>query len=1124
MQVWLLGDFELHYNGDTVTTINSARLQSLLAYLLINRSSPQLRHHIAFQFWPDTTEAQARTNLRKLILLLRRALPDADSFLHVTNKSVQWRPEAALDLDVARFEQGCAAQESPQAWQTAVNLYRGQLLPSSYDDWILPVRERLHQMYVETTDRLIDRFETEHDFQQAIHYAQHLLRQEPLREPTYRKLMRLYMSLGERSSALRIYHSCTTNLRRELDVEPSAETQALYQQLMGVKTAHSPSLPETAPFPTEVPVAPTTASIFGRVAEWQELISLWSNLTPPQSRFVLITGEAGIGKSHLAEQYLHWANKRGVTVARTRSWSGEGRLAYTAVADLLRSEGLRPQITDLNDVWLEHISRLLPELREEKPHLPIPAPLQEDWQRQQFFEALTRAVTAHHKPLLMLFDDLQWSDGQTLEWLHFVLRYRYDQPLLVVGAARVGAMVDNEALTRLLLSLRQNDQMSEIELRPLDQEDVAMLASQVTGQELDLELAEQLYRRTEGNPLFVVEAVRAGIRLDENEQAREETASDVVDSMPPKIKAVIQSRFTQLSPLAQELASIAAVIGRSFTFSVLAGAAEHDESALIIGLDELWRRRVVRELEAATYDFSHDYIREFVYEYLSPIRRRILHQRVAHALEEVYRDKTEEVYGELAVHYEHARADEQATVYRLRAGQSALDNYAFEDAIRHFQRAVDLSEEAESFAEAHLGLSRAYFASDEPDLALTHVVHAKRYVAEQSQQNARLCHLEAEIHFARYEIEPAISAASAAQHIAEAVGDQEIVCQCLSLLGQTYSARGEVDTEIKLIHQALDICRKTQNRWREGRTLADLGWLQAQRGEFVDAVASADQARQILSTTEDLAGLAFAWNVLGRAYGGCGSYTAAFAAFRQSQTLATAIDHKFLLAQVPNMLGWLYQQLCDYAQAFAHDQEGVSLARSWEKMPAEISARINVALDHLYLGNPDHALAQLHQIQNQIEQTKYGFHSWRWRLRLLYAQGLCQLGLQRPTAAYELALEGLELSRSTTSNKYVALNQALLGNASLALGQKHEAISALTSAVELADKIAYQPLRWERRWTLATIYTTEGDHEQARSWTRQAKQIIDDIADDLDETPLRSTFLGSSRVRAILQANIGADG
>ena len=1112
LQIRLLGTCELRYGNDDITAVDSARLQSLLAYLLLHRSAPQLRQHVAFLFWPDTTEAQARTNLRKLLLLLRRALPDADQFLHVTTKTVQWRADAPLELDVDQFEQNCAADESPAAWQAAVDLYQGNLLPSCYDDWILPVREGLHQTFVETSDRLIERLEAAHEFKRAVHYAQRLLRHDPVRETAYRQLMRLYARLGERSSALRAYHDCATMLRRELDVEPNAETQSLYQHLMDAET-----IPAASPLAADPPIAEHTVSLFGRAAPWQTLQSLWSRLAPGRPHLVLITGEAGVGKTHLAEEYLHWAHQRGATVVRTRSWSGEGRIAYAPVTGLLRSDVLRPQLAGLGDVWLAQIARLLPELREERPDLPYPQPLQEAWQRQQFFDALARAIMVRHEPLLLLFDDLQWCDGQTLEWLRFLLRSHYGKPLLIVGTARVEDIAEHEALAALRLSLRQADQLTELELLPLNQADATLLATQMAGRRLEPEIAERLYRKTEGNPLFIVEAVRAGVRADDAAHAGAWSLFDRADAMPPRVQAVIQARLAQLSPLAQELAGVAATIGRSFTFAVLARAVQQDEAALIRGLDELWRRRVVREQETDAYDFSHGSIREVVYDRLSPIQRRMLHRNIAQAIEEVYKGRLDEVCGELAVHFEHAGARPQAVAYRLRAGNHALDAYALEDALRHFTRALALADAPALQADAYLGLGRAQFARDELDTALTNISQAQSLV-EMDDRRARLYHLQAEIHFARYEVDRAESAALAAQQSAEAMGDQEIVCQSLSLLGQICSARGDLGKEVVLITRALTICRQTQNRWREGRTLADLGWLQAQRAEFAEAVVLAGQSLSILETTDDRAGVAFAWNVLGRAHGGCGNYAAAFAAFRHSREIAATIDHKFLLAQVPNMLGWLHRQLCDYGGALALDRQGVELAQRWEKTPAEISACINVALDLLHLDDPERAMAQLLQVQRQIERKAFGFHGWRWQLRLLHAQGLCRLALQEPEPACALAREGICLANATTSRKYVALNQALVATAQAQIGQTDEAIATLTSALELADEIGYQPLRWESRWRLAKLHAAAGHPDRSRPWLQQAVQIVHAIADGIDQTPLHVIFFTSPPVQAVIRA------
>jgi tetratricopeptide (TPR) repeat protein len=848
------------------------------------------------------------------------------------------------------------------------------------------------------------------------------------------------------------------------------------------------------------------------------LQTLWENLEPGYPHLVLITGEAGIGKSRLAEEFLYWANQRGATVARTRSWAGEGRIAYAPVTNLLRSEVLRPQLARLNDIWLAQIARLLPEVREERQELPHPDPLQEEWQRQHFFDALVRAILIHNKPLILLFDDLQWCDQQTLEWLRFLLHSGDGKQLLVIGTARIEAIADNESLVATVRNLRQADQITEVELAPLDQSDVTLLANRMAGRPLEAELLAQLYRKAEGNPLFVIETVRAGIRAEGETHPGAAASPETKGSVPPKIQAVIQSRLAQLSPAAQELTAVAATIGRSFTVAVLAGAWRQDETSLIWGLDELWRRRIVREQGADAYDFSHDRIREVVYEQLSPTLRRMLHRHVAQAIEQLYSANLDELSGELGLHFERAGENEKALRYWLRAANHALDTHALGEALSDFERALLLAENPSLQADAYFGLARTHFALDALETALSNVAQAQRLLAAADPRSTKFFHLQAEIYFAQYEIDQAQLAALAMQQAAGAAGDQEALCQSLSLLGQICSARGDLDQEITLITRALHLCRQGQNRWREGRTLADLGWLQAQRAEFAAAVASAEQALAILETTDDRAGVAFTWNVLGRAHGGGGSYNAAFAAFRRSQEVATTINHKFLLAQVPNMLGWLHEQLCDYAGALALDQQGLEMAERWGKTPAAISARINMATDLLNLGDPQAALSQLLDVQRQIEQKSFGFHGWRWQLRLLYGEGLCRLALGQAEQACALARAGITLAKSTTSRKYVAFHQALLGMAQAQIGAAEDAISSLASAIEVADEIGYQPLRWEGRCHLAGIHAATGQPDQAQILLHRAEQIVDTIAGALTPPPLRSIFLSSAPVQAITQA------
>ncbi len=249
LHIHLLGDFLLVSGDKPVTTVTVPRLQSLLAYLVLHRIAPQDRSHLAFLLWPDSTEAQAHTNLRKLLYQLRQAFPDADHFLQANKHSLQWQTttHASWTLDVQDFEQALAQAEQAeqtqdtkamrQALDQVMHVYRGDLLPNCYDEWILPERDRLRQMYLQAAERLIALLEQERDYDAAITAAQQLLRHEPLHEATYRQLMRLYALRGDRAAALRVYHTCARILERELGAEPGKATQAAYESLLQSDTS-----------------------------------------------------------------------------------------------------------------------------------------------------------------------------------------------------------------------------------------------------------------------------------------------------------------------------------------------------------------------------------------------------------------------------------------------------------------------------------------------------------------------------------------------------------------------------------------------------------------------------------------------------------------------------------------------------------------------------------------------------------------------------------------------------------------------------------------------------------------------------------------------------------------------
>lgn len=673
IQVRLLGGFDFIYGAKPVSGLNTPRLQSLISFLLLHRQSSVSRQQLAYLFWPDSTDAQARTNLRHLLHSLRKSLPDSDQFIKADQHTLLWQGDSHLDLDVQSFEKLANQIDSASALQDAIDLYSGDLLPDIYDDWVIPERKRLRELYLSSLERLTILLETERKYTAAIQSALQLLEQDPMRESNYRRLMRLHVLKDDRAGALRIFHACVATLQRELDVEPSQETKRAYRRLLNLQDQSEPVKP----------VGYKAAPLVGRYEEWGLLQNLWKQTKPGHPHMALVAGEAGIGKTRLAEELLRWTSRQGIYTAEAHCFAAQDELAFAPLSAWLR-QGSMPE---LDPVWLVELSRLLPELKIDNPSVPEPEPMRENWQRLRLFEALAHAFLDGRRTVLLFLDDLQWCDRDSLDWLHYLLNLPSYQPSLVakhkvvlLGTLRSEEESANPRFAELLISLRGTNDLTEIHLSPLDEDETSVLASHLAGEPLAPGDATRLYQDTEGNPLFVVEMIRAGLSED----------------TPPRVQAVIATRLAKVSSSARQLADLAAVIGRQFTFPVLIEASDHSESTLVKALDELWQRRIIRERGAEDYDFSHDKIREVVYTALSTAQRRWLHKRAAQSLEAVYQTSLDAVSGQIARHFEFTGLTEQALDYYLRAADVARKVYANPDAIAYYNRALNLLDTGKS--------------------------------------------------------------------------------------------------------------------------------------------------------------------------------------------------------------------------------------------------------------------------------------------------------------------------------------------------------------------------------------------------------------------------------------------
>lgn len=365
------------------------------------------------------------------------------------------------------------------------------------------------------------------------------------------------------------------------------------------------------------------------VGRRQELASLQDRLEAARAGdggLVLIAGEAGIGKTRLAEAVASEAEQSAVRVLWGRAWEGAGAPAFWPWVQILRPLTLdRPLPTvraELGSGAVD-IAHLMPEVRERLADLPVPHNIEPEQARFRIFDAVTRFLqrASQVQPLLLVLDDLHWADTPSLLLLQYLIHQLGEARLLVLGAYRDVELGRRHPITEVLTSFRRMPMVERLRLRGLDQTAVQQLLDTLFGQEAspqDTALARALVRETDGNPLFVVEIVRhlqeTGRLQQRDGRWTSDTAVVTGLDLPQGVREVIGRRLSLLSETTNQILATAAVLGREFELTVLGQAVGLEEDALVEAIEEALAAQVIVEPPArgARYSFSHGLIRQTV--------------------------------------------------------------------------------------------------------------------------------------------------------------------------------------------------------------------------------------------------------------------------------------------------------------------------------------------------------------------------------------------------------------------------------------------------------------------------------------------------------------------------------
>jgi DNA-binding SARP family transcriptional activator/tetratricopeptide (TPR) repeat protein len=682
LHVSLLGEQAVADNA-TGARPASSRAVALLAYLVLHAESHQPRQRIAGLLWPDSTDAQALTNLRRELHHLRQILAGEHSLV-VTPRHLCWRDTQTCRVDLRVFETerqaalaAAAADDGDDVIahaDRATANYRGELLPGVYDDWVLEARTHLERDCADLCDLLCGARTKKGDLAEAAQAARRRIHLQPLEEAGYRALMQLQADMGDRAGAVTSYHHCASVLERELGIIPDPATRLVFQRLLADPYAGS-----AGPAGIEGPFrrsGPPAVQLVGRSAEIGLLHDLWRAAATGQPGLALVRGAAGVGKTRLVAELAELARAQGAVVAGSQCFGMSGRVAMAPVADWLRDPAVAAVTARLDETWRAEVERLLPTGRRGE-RAAIPAVVTDAWQSHRFFEGLAQALHAVRRPMLLLLENVQWCDQETLAFLTFCLGLAPTARLLVAATLRNDSPVEDHALVDWTDRMRATGLLTEIGLSPLETTDTGRLAEAISGRQLSAADTDLLQATTGGFPLHVVEAAR-GI-----------AGPSPVPIPAGDLTAVLRNRLDQATSPARELAGLAAAAGGDFTLDLLTEASDLDADTVVGAVDELWQRRILQEFRDG-YDFSHDLLRETAYAQVSPPKRWLLHRRIAQSLELLHAGDANVVAARLADQYARGGRAARAVEYYQRAAEVAAGMFAHTEAIRLYKEALSI--------------------------------------------------------------------------------------------------------------------------------------------------------------------------------------------------------------------------------------------------------------------------------------------------------------------------------------------------------------------------------------------------------------------------------------------------
>ena len=688
-----------------------AKELSLLAYLVL-QPGPHGREELATLLWGESSDADARASLRQALKHLRDAL---GPLLDIERNSVAL--SGPLPCDILDFRRAAGEDRAAAAQFDIPHALTGFSVrhAPAFDDWIERTRSELMREFEGVLADLGRDALGRHAWRDAVQVADRWLAADSLSEPAIRLAIEASYLAGDRRAALSRFAEYRRRLEQETGEGPGRALLALVRRVEsdGMESPHASPVRGSGWYADSPPLQ---AALIERDREWASLMAAWGALGPSAGGILLLEGEAGTGKTRLADEFVRWVIATGGTALRGRGYGGHSGVPYGAIIEILRGALEEPGIAGTEPAWLAEIARIVPEAAQRFPGLPAPTPAADAMHGTRLFEAVAQVLLAlaGERPVVVSVDDLQWCSDDSCSMLLFLTRRLEHAPILWLGMVTLGELERDAPAARLRRVWRTKPHADCATLAPLTPDGVLALVSELGGLDDTADarrFARRLHDVTAGNPFYAHELLKTlfaqgilgqpapGAAWTLPAGTHPDGALDV--PMSRSVNDAIAERVDRLPEVAHDVLVTVAVAETGCDTGLLShvhGISRLHAAALG---DALVERRLLLE-EGSVYRCAHPIIGRVVRDGLSPSRKREVHRAIALTLQLMMAGSGDGlVAGEVARHAERGGEIRLAYESALVASHAARDRQLASEALTWLDFAATLARTADETAEVN---------------------------------------------------------------------------------------------------------------------------------------------------------------------------------------------------------------------------------------------------------------------------------------------------------------------------------------------------------------------------------------------------------------------------------------